>query len=307
MIAPPPKRQTLAELKSLQRLAGATIMRPLGADWRTQRKWTDDRPTREVVEGFIKPNERLTSLERIEIYNRQYWFRLIDCLHEDYPGLQSVLGQRKFNKLIRAYLEQYPSRSFTLRNLGRRLSGFIQNNPKLVEPRYDLAMDMTRFEWAQVDAFDGPSLPPITVDDLLGKNPAKLKLAVQPYIAALDLRYPLDDYVLQLKQDGLRGEASNAIEESRDPDAAPPRRRQPLPRRQRVFVIVHRFKDSLYYKRLTPPEHRLLTALRDGKTLQEAIETSFTTGTDPAVVREIFETWTSLGWLCNRPKGKRRT
>ncbi len=28
---------------------------------------------------FIKPNDRLRSFERLEIYNRQYWFRLLSA------------------------------------------------------------------------------------------------------------------------------------------------------------------------------------------------------------------------------------
>jgi hypothetical protein len=35
---------------------------------------------------FIKPNNRLTSLERLEIYSRSYWFRILDSLYDDFPG-----------------------------------------------------------------------------------------------------------------------------------------------------------------------------------------------------------------------------
>ena len=69
---------------------------------------------------FIKPNDRLSSFERLEIYNRQYWFRLLDCLYEDYPGLLAVLGEKRFLKCVRAYLVRYPSDSFALRDLGSR-------------------------------------------------------------------------------------------------------------------------------------------------------------------------------------------
>jgi len=41
---------------------------------------------------YIKPNDRLTSFERLEIYNRQYWFRVLGGLAEDFPGLRAVLG-----------------------------------------------------------------------------------------------------------------------------------------------------------------------------------------------------------------------
>jgi hypothetical protein len=300
MIATPQKRQTFAQLRSLQHLAGAAIMRPLGKDWRTQRRWIDNRDMRTVAGEFIKPNDRLTSIERIEIYNRQYWFRLIDCLNEDYPGLLAVLGKRRFNQLINAYLAENPSRSFTLRNLGGRLIEFIRKNRRLVAPKLQLALDMARFEWAQVEAFDGPALNPITVDDLLGKDPAELRLAVQPYLTILDLHYPIDDFVMQLKQDNLRGEASNAVEESAAPGQTSRSRRHKIPRRKRVFVVVHRHKDALYYKRLQPAEHRLLIALRDGRTLEKALAGAFSRLTDPLVVKEIFETWTGLAWLCKR-------
>jgi hypothetical protein len=40
----------------------------------------------DVAAEFIKPNDRLSSFERLEIYNRQYWFRVLDCLYDDYPG-----------------------------------------------------------------------------------------------------------------------------------------------------------------------------------------------------------------------------
>ena len=82
------KRQSFDELRALQRLALKAITRPLAPGDRMQRTWEDGRPTREVVEAFIKPNDRVTSLERLEIYNKQYWFRVLDCLHDDYPGLR---------------------------------------------------------------------------------------------------------------------------------------------------------------------------------------------------------------------------
>ena len=44
----------------------------------------------EVAAEFIKPNDRLTSFERLEIYNRMYWFRLIDCVRDDCPGLRAA-------------------------------------------------------------------------------------------------------------------------------------------------------------------------------------------------------------------------
>ena len=77
---------------------------------------------------YIKPNDRLSSVERLEIYSRSYWFRILDSLYDDFPGLRAVLGQRAFHLLARAYLADCPSRSFTLRDLGSRLEDWLERN-----------------------------------------------------------------------------------------------------------------------------------------------------------------------------------
>lgn len=295
------KRQTHAELCELQRRTGAAIMRRLNGASRMQKTWTDGRRTADVVGEFIKPNDRLTSFDRIEIYNRQYWFRLIDCLYDDYRGLHAVLGQTKFNRLTIEYLDRYPSRCFTLRNLGSRIGQFLDERPDLIQPRAELAREMAKFEWAQVVAFDGPVETPVTVDDLLGANPAKLRLALQPYITLLELHWPLDDWSIALKNSAntLRSEASNAVES----EAKTAIKRPKLPKKKTVFVAVHRYQNMLYYKRLEPEAFAMLAALRDGQTLEAAVGVVMESNEDrdwSAEVQKWFANFTSMGWFCRR-------
>lgn len=292
-------RQTLDELRQLQRLALATIRHPLSRSGRTQSRWNDGRPMKQVAAQFIKPNDRLTSVERLEIYNRQYWFRLLDCLWDDYPGLRAILGPRRFEALRIAYLDRYPSRSFTLRNLGSRLFQFLQENPQYTTPHRAMCLDMARFEWAQVVAFDSEARPPLTVDDLLGKDPASMRLELQPYLTLLEMDYPLDDFVISIKKAdaAMRSEASNAIENNR---ATRRPRRAALPKARKIFLAVHRYENALYYKRLEPAAYRILVALRDGATLTAACEAALTDGTNDFVsqVQEWFSSWTEMGWFC---------
>jgi hypothetical protein len=298
----PVKRQTLTELRDLYRLAGSAIMRRLDDRWKTQRTWLDGRRrTADVVSTFIKPNDRLTSLERIQIYNRQYWFRLIDCLYEDYPGLQAAIGQGKFSRLLREYLDANPSRSFTLRNLGSRLEQFVVDHPQLTAPRTELAIEMARFEWAQVVAFDGPARPALGVDELLGTDPERLTLAVQPYITLLELNWPLDDWSIALKksQRAMRSEASNAVETADEPRKK--RRRFALPKRQKTLLAVHRYDNSIYYKRLEPDTFAVLSRLAAGKSLAEACAPVPEAMAER--VQQWFANWTTLGWFCRRAGG----
>jgi len=302
---PRPRSQTVAELRELQRLACAAIIRPLGRDDRMQRRWIDGRPTREVVSQFIKPNDRLTSLERLELYNRQYWFRVLDCLYDDYPGLRAILGEKKFYRLRIAYLAKYPSASFTLRNLGSRLERFLVEEPRWTTPHETICLDMARFEWAQVVAFDGEAKPPLAADDLLGRDPAKLRLGLQPYLSLLDLRYPLDDFVIAVKQkeqSALRSEASNAKDGKHRERRT---RRVRLPRPERTPLAVHRYQNELWYKRLEPEAFRLLVALRDGAALTEACDAAADAGDAAAISQNIgewFKTWAELGWFCKRSR-----
>lgn len=292
----PARQRTTRDLKSLQRLMTATLMRPLTSANRLQSRWTDGRPMRAVAAGFIKPNDRLNSFERLEIYARCYWFRLLDCLHEDCPGLRAVLGEKKFVRLAEAYLVRYPSRSFTLRNLPSRLEKFIREEPRLTAPHTALAIDVARFEWAQTVAFDGASAPVLAPERLAGANPARLRLGWPPHLSLLAFDHPVDDFIVALKQDGgLRAGASNT------PNAAPRAaklRRVPLPARQRVYVAVHRHDNRLYYKRIEPAAYRILRALRAGRTVAQAVAAA--RGVTAEQVREWFRSWAELGWLCER-------
>ncbi len=134
------------EMRDIQRLFAKAVMRPLTKGYRMQPKWTDGRSTQKVVGKFIKPNDRLSSFERIEIYNKQYWFRLLDSLYEDFPGLRALLGDTKFHQLSIAYIDKHPSTSFTLRDLGQHMEKFLARNPKWAKPHGKFARDLVRLE-----------------------------------------------------------------------------------------------------------------------------------------------------------------
>ena len=91
-------------LLAIQRQMAAAVMTPLTPSERMRQIAPNGRSMRAVANKIIKPNDRLSSLERIEIYNRQYWFRLITAVSEDYPTLNAVLWPKRFDALILAYL-----------------------------------------------------------------------------------------------------------------------------------------------------------------------------------------------------------
>lgn len=296
-----------ADLRALQRLMLAAICRPLGRNHRTQRRWSDGRRTAVVVGEFTVANERLSALERIEIYNRMYWFRVLDSVLDDCPGLYALLGPRRFWSLARAYLTRHPSRSFTLRNLCRRLPRFIAAEPRWTAPRTAAARDVARFEWAQLVAFDAAARRPVALADLRDARPENLRLALQPCLTLLRLDHAVDDYVIAVKQrdDALRSAASQTVA-PRATVTTRPSLATPRLRRERVFLAVHRHDNQVYSKRLGLAEYRLLRALATGHTLAAACAAAFrhdltSSPAQAGLVQSWFQLWSRLGWLCLPP------
>ena len=296
----PPSR-----LADLQALMAQAVMRPLTRNEGMQRTWSDGHATADVAAQFIKPNDRLDSFDRLQIYHQQYWWRLLGNFAEDFRGLRAVLGERQFDKLAVAYLDHCGSTSWTLRNLGSQLEKFLRARPQLTTPHTALALDMVRVEWARVLAFDGEEKPPLVPEKLRDIAPGLLRFGLQPYLVLLELSHPIDGLLRKLKKQSQieTGSLSNAVSSARL------RRRRRLtarPSGKPIYLAVHRQKFSVYYKRLDSEAFRLLRALRKGAPLELACDMAFTFSTASAEsmagkVQSWFGDWMSFGWL-TRPR-----
>ena len=165
-------------LKSLQRQMMAALMTPLTRTDGISRRNTEV----QKAARLIKPNPRLKAFERLEIYNRSYWFRLLESLSDDFPGLVAVLGWTAFERMAKAYLLECPSASFTLRDLGSRLEAWLRAHPRHTGPNPVLALDMAQLEWAHIVAFDAPGERTLQPEDLadLGQG---MKIGLQRPLA----------------------------------------------------------------------------------------------------------------------------
>ena len=287
------------DLAALQREMAAAVMRPLTPDENMRTTAPDGRPMAEVAESFIAPNSRLTAFERLEIYNRQYWYRVLGALAEDFPALRAVIGGRRFEALSIAYLAEHPSRSFTLRNLGSKLPAWLAAHPEHTGRRHRLAVDMAKIEWAFVEAFDAAELAPLTQRQIAALQ-ADSRLALQPFLQLIALQYPADDLVLELHAGEKRqtSEAGVAQEDNSGAQAAVPKLR-PRP----TWLAAHRVDLSVYYRRIGREEFQTLIALRSGSPLGEALEAGFAGSRIPERLRaervhEWFGNWAELGWIC---------
>lgn len=271
----------MTSLLEFQRRVAGVVMSPFQASISAEAK------------KLVKPNDRLTATERLAIYHRQYWYRILDSFAEDFPGLAAVLGQRAFQRLANAYLADCPSQSFTLRNLGSRLGNWLAKHPQFAGKHLELALDMIRLEWAHIEAFDNAERKALGPEDLLELGP-ELPLALQPYIGLFALQYPVDELRVKINEHfEEHNRASNAV---RPPSARPIVRRYARLQPQEIFLAVHRVEFSVYYRRLDLDEFRLLGAIGQGQTIGAALES--VGEVDPEKVQTWFANWAQLGWLC---------
>ena len=259
-------------LLELQRQMSEDVRRPLDAGFNMRQIREDGCSMANVAERYVKPNDRLSSFERLEIYNRQYWFRVIGAVSEDFPALAAVLGSKRFDALVLAYLEENPSTSFTLRNLGAGLPMWLAEHPEFApKTKHDLVLDVARLEWAYVEAYDGAKEESLMHQDFAGLD-SDSKLSLQPHLRLLDLRYPVDELVLAVRKQTPESDMmSNAISEMVEKTQP----KLPSMRRCALFLAVHRFDNVVYYRRIDRQAYLLLQALQQHKTLDESLESAF--------------------------------
>ncbi|GIX04094.1 MAG: hypothetical protein KatS3mg113_1100 [Planctomycetaceae bacterium] len=82
----------------------------------------EDPSAREV----LCPSIRCTVEQRLAVYQQAYVARLVECLQTDYPAVRACVGDEVFLTWCVAYLQAYPSRSYTLADLGAHFPTFLR-------------------------------------------------------------------------------------------------------------------------------------------------------------------------------------
>jgi hypothetical protein len=231
-----------------------------------------------TAEELITPSARLAPVERLELYHRQYWYRLLDSIAEDFPALRRLLGDEAFWRLMEAYLEARPPVSFTLRHLGAGLADFIAERADDV-PHAIHAEELTRLEYALCLAFEAGEAAAV--------DPAELRqgrLALQPHVQLLALRTNADS----LWRAAGRGRRPAKL---RPPSTSPSR-----------FVAVFRHDFGLHVERIPRAAFAILSAIRELGSLALAIARAaeaqgLLRARDASRVGVWFGLWSARGWL----------
>lgn len=129
-------------------------------------------PGESHIVSSVLSTEKVSADLRLKIYANAYLSRLVEALQDNFPALHTLLGDDDFYALAEQYIRQYPSRSFSLRYFGDRLTDLLEQHAPYAEQ--SVLAEMARFEWAVWGAFDAPDVIPATLDDLQAIPPEEL-------------------------------------------------------------------------------------------------------------------------------------
>jgi hypothetical protein len=285
-----------ASIRRLQHELIAAVREPIFGDSRRRtelppRAGAISEDFRRLAEAHITPSARLASVQRLELYHRQYWYRILDSLEEDFPALRAFLGAPLFGTIIEHYVEHTPERSFTLRHSGAHLAAHLEANPRLVRDdaasmtggdRAAIAADLARLEYALCLAFEAGEGDPVPAERL-----ETSAVALQPHVFLLELNSP----ALELWRAVERGEP-----------LAPPRRST---RRRRHGVVVYREGFILRAERLTRTQYAILQHLEASGSLTSTLEAVAASehgrACTPHNLAKWFRVWMRLGFFRHRP------
>ena len=119
---------TAKQLSSLQQWMQTVITHPGGvmAGAASAEGHSTEENGLDSLNEKILPSRALTSVQRLEIYHRAYYARLMECLREFFPALTQAIGPDAFDEFAFGYLQKYPPQTYTLNHLADRFVQFLQ-------------------------------------------------------------------------------------------------------------------------------------------------------------------------------------
>ena len=234
----------------------------------------------EELQENIYDSKNLTALERFGIYQRSYYLRLLKCMREQFPALCHALGEDLFNDFAREYLQTYPSKSYTLYELGTRFPKYLEQtrpdqneSDENKEVWVDFMIDLANFELSLFLMFDAPG------DEgkpLATTNNKDDEIQLQSCFKLAAYNFDVARYYHQVKL-------------NKNPD-------YPNPQRLLVALVRHKYRTQPIP--LKDTHYVLLKGIKEGMTISQAL---FNVARVFALdIKSVMSSWSDPNGIRNR-------
>lgn len=226
---------------------------------------------------IIRSDLRLRANERIGIYANAYFYRLLECLRDEFPATLAVVGPDEFAGLARDYLVWRPPTEPSIFYAGRYLAEFLRNHR--LAGRWPFIAELATLERAVLEAFHAPEVPTLS-EDAMRAIPVQqwptTELRSHPGVEILRGEWRVDELL-------------SAVEKGDKWVKAP---------HETTTLIVWRRATQVNYRKLDEVEIGALAVLRNGASFAaicEAIATAAGESDQVALIGRLLARWLADG------------
>jgi putative DNA-binding protein len=236
------------------------------------------------LDRLIASDDRMTPVERVEIYAQGYFYRILDVLKEDYPATLAVAGADNFHNLVTGYLIDYPPTEPSIYFAGQHLAAYLATHP-LCE-RFPYLADLARLERTMLESFHAVDAQALDADAMRTIPPTEwpaLLMRANPASRLMESSWRVDR-ILRAVEDGAAWHPPN---------------------RESVTIIVWRRAARVSFRVAEPGEREALrlASVNGGATFAaicEAIAAAAGANDDvAALINRLLARWLSDGLLIN--------
>jgi hypothetical protein len=207
----------------------------------------------------------------LEVYRHAYRARLRECVADDFPAVELILGNDAFATLADHYVTELPPQASTLNAYSKAFPGWLRRQ-RLRQSSY--LAQVADLEWALITAIHAPLAAPLALTALQQLDQdgwATARLVAIPSLRLIRHTWAIND-------------AYNAYRSGKTlPDAS----------RQSGAVAVFRRARGLQRLELDPLQNRILSRLIRGQRLATAL--ADLDASAAGTIQASFQTWFAAG------------
>lgn len=245
----------------------------------------------EEAARYIIPSPTLQPHQRMQIYNQQYWWRLLNTLHLNFPLVTRLFGFQAFNEQIGIpFILKYPPCHWSLTLLGESLPKWVMECYQ--EPDQSLIYNAASLDWAYTASFIAPQFPPLDLSHLVEGNQESLlshTFYLQSHIYLFTWEYDLMTFRGSFVKQEVDYWVENPFPE--------------LPKGKAYYFILYRNGiNNIAWREISKGELLLLECFKKGTSIEsvcEYIETQETSLYEEMEtnLQNWMQNWTQAGWL----------
>jgi hypothetical protein len=238
------------------------------------------------LDDLIESDDRLSATERLEIYANAYFYRILDCLKEDFPATLATLGTDNFHNLITGYLIEYPPTEPSISYAGGYLADFLgHHRMHAMLERWPFIADLARLERTLIEVFHAAEAEPLSAEAMRSVVPGDwpaLAMRTHPALAIVDCEWRVDELLREVEAAAGQGD------QNRDAAHGP------------VSVLVWRYHSQVHYRALDHAERAALELASAGASFAaicEAVAAACGEDDPLALINRLLARWIGEGLL----------